>query len=228
MINFNYFDKIFCVNMKHRTDRWELSKKEFEKVGILERVERFDAVADSENPKKGFYESHMRIVKLAYEQKLNNVLIFEDDVAFYKNMCTDKLNKSLDALTKSDWEFYYMGGCERRIRPRPEYGRLTKEWQGEYDDSIDYLWKCKSVGWTQSYAINANVFEYMVERYNGDLWDEIVENNNSYLDWWYQQTFLPKTYITIPTVTTQYDIPSDITKSGRMAKSLRISESDNK
>ena len=68
----------------------------------------------------------------------------------------------------------------------------------------------------------------MVERYNGDLWDEIVENNNSYLDWWYQQTFLPKTYITIPAVTTQYDIPSDITKSGRMAKSLRISESDNK
>ena len=54
----------------------------------------------------------------------------------------------------------------------------------------------------------------------------IVENNNSYLDWWYQQTFLPKTYITIPTVTTQYDIPSDITKS-RMAKKLRISSEDN-
>ena len=123
MINFNYFDKIFCVNMKHRTDRWELSKKEFEKVGILERVERFDAVADSENPKKGFYESHMRIVKLAYEQKLNNVLIFEDDVAFYKNMCTDKLNKSLDALTKSDWEFYYMGG----VREEYDHDLNTKD-----------------------------------------------------------------------------------------------------
>ena len=60
----------------------------------------------------------MRIVKLAYEKKLNNVLIFEDDVAFYKNMCEKKLNKSIEVLEKSDWEFYYMGGCERRIRPR--------------------------------------------------------------------------------------------------------------
>lgn len=226
MINFDYFDEIYCVNMKHRTDRWELSKKEFEKIGILDRVQRFDAVADSENPKKGFYESHMRIVKLAYEKKLNNVLIFEDDVAFYKNMCEKKLNKSIKILEKSDWEFYYLGGCERRIRHRPTYNRMTQKWSGEYDDSIDYLWKCKSVGWTQSYAINSNVFEYMVERYNGDLWEEIVENNNSYLDWWYQQTFLPKTYITIPTVTTQYDIPSDITKS-RMAKKLRISSEEN-
>ena len=27
MINFDYFDEIYRVNMKHRTDRWELSKK---------------------------------------------------------------------------------------------------------------------------------------------------------------------------------------------------------
>jgi GR25 family glycosyltransferase involved in LPS biosynthesis len=226
MINFDYFDAIYCVNLKHRTDRWELSKKEFEKIGILDRVERFDAVANVDIPKRGFYESHLQVIKLAHERKLSNVLIFEDDVAFYKDMCEKKLNKSLEALKETDWEFYYLGGCERRIRHRPTYNRLTQEWSGEYDENIDYLWNCKSVGWTQSYAINSSVFEYLLERYNGDLWDEIVDNHKSLLDMWYQEAFLPKTYITIPTVTTQYDIASDLTKT-RMSKKLRLNKKDN-
>ena len=35
-------------------------------------------------------EPHLYFNKLAYEKKLSNVLIFEDDVAFYKNMCEKK------------------------------------------------------------------------------------------------------------------------------------------
>ena len=37
---FDYFDKIFCINLDSRPDRWELAQSEFDKVGILDRVER--------------------------------------------------------------------------------------------------------------------------------------------------------------------------------------------
>lgn len=37
---FDYFDKIYCINLDSRTDRWERTQTEFEKVGIENRVTR--------------------------------------------------------------------------------------------------------------------------------------------------------------------------------------------
>jgi GR25 family glycosyltransferase involved in LPS biosynthesis len=45
---FDYFDKIYCINLDSRPDRWEQAKSEFEKVGILDRVERFSACVGNE------------------------------------------------------------------------------------------------------------------------------------------------------------------------------------
>ena len=44
---FDYFDKIYCINLDSRY-RWELAQKEFKKVGILGRVERFSACVGNE------------------------------------------------------------------------------------------------------------------------------------------------------------------------------------
>ena len=38
---FDFFEEIWCINLDHRIDRWELSQQEFEKLGIKERVQRF-------------------------------------------------------------------------------------------------------------------------------------------------------------------------------------------
>lgn len=45
---FDYFDKIYCINLDSRPDRWELAQKEFKKIGILDRVERFSACIGKE------------------------------------------------------------------------------------------------------------------------------------------------------------------------------------
>ena len=31
----HYFDRIYCINLPHRTDRWKASLLEFEKLGIV-------------------------------------------------------------------------------------------------------------------------------------------------------------------------------------------------
>ena len=38
---FDYFDEIYCINLDHRKDRWQHAQEEFKKVGILDRVQRY-------------------------------------------------------------------------------------------------------------------------------------------------------------------------------------------
>ena len=40
---FNFFDKIYCINLKERTDRWENCLRNFEKYEIT-NYERIDAI----------------------------------------------------------------------------------------------------------------------------------------------------------------------------------------
>ena len=39
-----YFDKVYCINLNDRVDRWEQAQKEFDKLGIRNDVERWEAI----------------------------------------------------------------------------------------------------------------------------------------------------------------------------------------
>lgn len=89
----DFFDKIYCINIDRRTDRWESCLKEFEKHGLI--VERFSAVdGNTNNYDLGYpYDnelagaiSHLNVIKKAKELNLKNVLILEDDVEFLNNV----------------------------------------------------------------------------------------------------------------------------------------------
>jgi len=105
---FDFFDKMFCINLDERTDRWEICKKEFEKVGILDKVERFSAVKDVDG-RIGIIKSNLEIVKYAKENKLNNVLVFEDDVEFITDDTEGNLKKSLSQVGTLKWSLFYLG-----------------------------------------------------------------------------------------------------------------------
>jgi len=47
-----YFDKIYCINLDRRKDRWKETEKELKKWGLLDQVERYSAVDGTslENP----------------------------------------------------------------------------------------------------------------------------------------------------------------------------------
>ena len=222
---FDYFDGIYCINLERRVDRWTQCKKEFDKIGISDRVERFNAFDNKSNPKKGCYDSHLSVIKLAFEKKLKNVLIFEDDVAFLKTYDEKKLKKALSVLDKEEWEFFYLGGLERRMKPRPLYNNLKKKWSGEFNDKFNYLMECRSVGWAQSFAVNSSVFEKIVNDYNNNVWKELVKNHDSHLDRYYQNVLKPKTFVSVPIMTTQYNTVSDLSRT-RTNRSLRLSTND--
>jgi GR25 family glycosyltransferase involved in LPS biosynthesis len=88
MLN-NYFEKIYCINLSERTDRWNHVTNEFNKIGCsVERVEAVDGkrlpiVSNQINPGEvGAYLSHMNLLKYIIDNNIQTALIFEDDVIF--------------------------------------------------------------------------------------------------------------------------------------------------
>lgn len=121
------FDKIYCVNLNRRPDRWDEVQKEFERVGLsgIERYEAIDgATYDWSNVKShllagelGLIETHINIIKEAIDKKYESILIFEDDVYFIDEF--SKINEYMEALP-SDWDILYLGGNHVYGRP-PEH-----------------------------------------------------------------------------------------------------------
>lgn len=120
MNSFDYFDEIYCINLDERTDRWEHAQKEFEKAGILDRVQRFSAIRDVDG-RIGVIKSNLAIIKIAKEKKLKNVLIFEDDVEFINDDPQTELQKSINQAHGIKWYLFYLGANthEKLIKFKP-------------------------------------------------------------------------------------------------------------
>lgn len=147
-------EKSYCINLKHREDRWLESKKEFEKLNL--NVERFDAIY-SNNGHLGCLKSQLAIIKQAKEENLNNVLIFEDDIRFFDDNTQDYLDKALKDIDDNDWYLLYLGGnCRKKI---------TKH--------SDYLYKVVGLQCCQSVIYNKKSFDIILNRYKnlGDYID---------------------------------------------------------
>lgn len=89
------FEKIFCLNLDSRTDRWEESKSEFEKVGWT--VKRISGVEGN------FNQAYYGALKEA--SKYKSSLILEDDVEFIKY---DHFNDAFSQLPKN-WDLFALG-----------------------------------------------------------------------------------------------------------------------
>jgi GR25 family glycosyltransferase involved in LPS biosynthesis len=116
----SYFNKIYCVNLDRRPERWEEASKEFKKFNL--DVERFSAVDGSKmnlsNIKMevlkmeslpgavGCSLSHRNIIKDAKKNAYDKILIFEDDVVFEDNLLT-RFENEIKSLPE-DWDMFYL------------------------------------------------------------------------------------------------------------------------
>ncbi len=117
---FEYFDKVFLINLDRRKDRLDRCSEIFYKNGVLDLVERFPGIIpdpsmdipftkDTEKIKVPLYGcllSHINIIKKAKAEGLKSVLVLEDDVEFIN---IDAIDKSVDQLKNKDWSLFYLG-----------------------------------------------------------------------------------------------------------------------
>jgi len=117
----NYFDKIYCVNLDRRKDKWDIANKKFNNLNIIvNRFSAYDGNLLDENLIKKYkninkYEigcmlSHYDIIK---DAKLNNykkILILEDDVLFVENF--HKNFSTIISKLPENYKMLYLGATQ--------------------------------------------------------------------------------------------------------------------
>ena len=105
---YNYFDKIICINLKSRPDRYLSATKEFQKLNI-NNVEFYFADKSSKGGRYGCFESHINVIQKCYDEGCNNILIFEDDIRPSNFYSLDLLKSSIDFMKNNTWDIFYLG-----------------------------------------------------------------------------------------------------------------------
>ncbi|MCS3556081.1 MULTISPECIES: hypothetical protein [unclassified Sphingobacterium] len=90
----------YIINLKYRNDRFESIINEFEERNEF-KLTIYTAV---ENPigSVGLWQSILNIIDIAKKDKLNYVLIVEDDHLFTKEYCKDKFYSQLEVAMKNE------------------------------------------------------------------------------------------------------------------------------
>jgi len=131
MLN-DYFEKIYCINLADRKDRWEHVTNEFKKINCT--VERFNAIDGRVIPQPqgvkinpgevGAYLSHMTLLKHIINNNIKTALIFEDDVIF-----CDNFNEKFDLFYKQLPEnktLVYVSGNYSNQNPNVTITQITE------------------------------------------------------------------------------------------------------
>ena len=111
---FDFFDQIYCISVPTRKAKRKRAELQFQQLGILHRVNFFDAIL-REPYWEGCRESHKECVRKAKNSGANNVLIFEEDV-FFIHKDLNALEKALNELSRKHWNNFLLGGTVRKLK----------------------------------------------------------------------------------------------------------------
>lgn len=124
---FDRFDKVYCINLPHRTDRRDNFISEVNKYD-LGNFEFFDAYYGQKllNPHNilpgnvGLIKTNIEILKKAIDENLNNIVIIEDDCVFTEEILNidsyfEKLPDKWDMLYFGGNHNYHWGGAPKPI-----------------------------------------------------------------------------------------------------------------
>jgi len=120
----NYFDKVVCINLDRRADRWQRFQENVASAGWpFREIERFAAVDGHNVPAPGWWragggawgchQSHVRILQQAIQGGAESVLILEDDAVLpqrFPEVVEEFLTK-----VPGDWDGIMLGG--QHLRP---------------------------------------------------------------------------------------------------------------
>lgn len=192
----NYFEKIYCVNLARRPERWELSKEQFATHGInAERCEavdgtKHDRVGRMSHGEVGCLLSHLNILKECRDKNISNVFITEDDVEFHKDL-NNLFSQYVEELP--EWDILYLGATHALCYPYMDRPPIKV---------TDHVYKVYNAHATHAYAVNSSCYDLLIDFVSKmeDPLDVIYTKLQSHL----------RTYIFRPHLAWQRDDYSDI------------------
>lgn len=153
----SYFDKIYCINLEGRKDRWKESLDEFKKHNFI--ADRYNAIDGKiveslgrlSRGEHGCLLSHLNVIKKAKENNLSKVLVLEDDVEFSEDM-TEKFFSYIQEI--KDWDIIYFGAYHALNNPYNPYPLIK---------ITDHLYKTIHSVAAHCYAVNSTVYNALIE-----------------------------------------------------------------
>lgn len=152
----DYFDKIVCINLDIRKDRWRECRRLFNRHNL--NVERLPAIYGKmlniyERPEQGAWYpgyvgcglSHLFAMKYAKQLNLKNILIFEDDIEFIEDI--NEVFHEIKGEIPNDWNMIYFGGSHHCV---PQ--KISK-----------HIYKTINLLTAHAIAINGNYFDTVIE-----------------------------------------------------------------
>jgi GR25 family glycosyltransferase involved in LPS biosynthesis len=180
--DWDYFDQIYCISLDQREDRRAEAKIQFEKVGVLDRVEFVIVKKHPHRFEQGIFESHMTCIKKGIEANASNIVIFEDDVLF-ERFSDANFKHCIEFLAeKPDWNALFfgclVGGSEKT----------------ENESVIKVKYRCLA----HAYVLNRRFAEVLASK----PWQEIAFDNML-------SSFKEGFYAIYPSFAFQSDSPTD-------------------
>jgi len=199
---FDFFDKIYYINLDHRVDRQEHMQGIFKQLGISERVERVPGII-ANPPILGCGKAHLQCIQEGLSAKADNIFVFEDD-CMLDNYNDDKFKISINDMMRSypTWDMIYLGGDSRKPLEKKTVN-LNRCWF-----SLAHSYGISSKGMEKINSLLPKSLEKIKPGKKG--WRRF---NRYHHDHWYWQNL--ETYCTSPLMTKQIDSYSDIESKER-------------
>lgn len=108
MVPWDFFDAIICINLADRKDKYEYMTTFARRLNIP--LTFYHPIRDKISGEKGCYESHLKVIKHAWDQGWNNVLILEDDVLESRHFSDQHMNEAIKFMKNDDdWDLFMLG-----------------------------------------------------------------------------------------------------------------------
>jgi glycosyl transferase, family 25 len=187
----------FYINLEHRTDRRTHVENQLATIGIL--AQRFNAI-QMENGAIGCSMSHLKLLQDALTNKLDHILIVEDDITFLNPELFKTQINNFFKNHGNKWDVVLLAGNNM-----PPYTNI--------DDTCIKVSKCQT---TTGYLVNGHYIKILMQNIKTGLTHLISrpkEHEKFAIDkFWFVLQGLSRWYLIIPPTVVQRNDYSDIEK----------------
>ncbi len=147
----SFFEAIYCINLSTRVDRRESVQKIAEQYSIP--INMFIVEKHPNGGVEGCFDSHLRIIKEAYDKGLQCVCIFEDDISVTNALTIEQLRRAIRFLRKNKhWDLFYLGTLH-------DIRKYSAKWLS------NSVYQLKTCG-THAYCISRRMMETMLSKHS--------------------------------------------------------------
>ena len=101
--------KVYCISILERTDKRSYVSKLFTDLNIP--FEFFIVKKDILNTARGCLTSHISVIKKAYDDGIQRLMVFEDDILYKPPPNKHKYIKCIKKfLDHEQWDIFFLGG----------------------------------------------------------------------------------------------------------------------